>query len=158
DAMSGLPVGLRLLRPDGVEVEKRQLTGDRLGAYRESFSLPRDSRFGAWRVELRLHPKAPPIGTAGFRVEDFVPPPLKVAPPAADIRIRPGEAFPVDVDARYYYGAPGAGLAIEAEAVIALDENPFPTHPGFQFGLAGEEFAGDRRDIEAPSTDEKGNA
>ena len=30
--MSGLPVGLRLLRPDGIEVEKRQLTGDRLGA------------------------------------------------------------------------------------------------------------------------------
>src|SRR5262252_6067281 len=158
DAMSGLPVGLRLLRPEGIEVEKRQLTGDRLGGYRESFALPRDARFGAWRVELRLDPKAPPIGSAEFRVEDFVPPQLKVALAAADGPFRPGEAFPVDVDARYYYGAPGAGLAIEAEAVIALDENPFPTHPGFQFGLAGEEFAGDRRDIKAPSTDEKGNA
>src|SRR5262252_9402292 len=158
DAMSGLPLALRLRRPDGVEVEKRQLTGDRLGGYRESFALPRDARFGAWRVELRLDPKAPPIGTAEFRVEDFVPPQLKVALAAADGPFRPGEAFPVDVDARYYYGAPGAGLAIEAEAVIALDENPFPTHPGFQFGLAGEEFAGDRRDIKAPSTDEKGNA
>src|SRR6202043_3328992 len=158
DAMSGLPLGLRLLRPDGIEVEKWQLTGDRLGAYRQSFALPRDARIGAWRVELRLDPKAPPIGTAEFRVEDFVPPQLKVELAAADAPIRPGEAFPVEVDARYYYGAPGAGLAIEAEAVISLDEKPFPTHPGFQFGLVGEEFTGDRRDIEAPSTDENGKA
>src|SRR5262249_37764982 len=33
DAMSGLPVTMRLVRPDGVEVEKRQPTGDRLGAH-----------------------------------------------------------------------------------------------------------------------------
>src|SRR5437762_12740409 len=32
DAVSGLPVGLRLLRPDGIEVEKRQPTADRRGA------------------------------------------------------------------------------------------------------------------------------
>src|SRR5438309_2061081 len=158
NAMPSLPVGLRLFRPDGIEVEKRQPTGDRLGAYRQSFALPHDARIGAWRVELRLDPKAPPIGAAEFRVEDFVPPQLKVALAAADAPIRPGEAFPVDVDARYYYGAPGSGLAIEAEAVISLDENPFPTHPGFQFGLVGEEFTGDRRDIEAPSTDENGKA
>jgi alpha-2-macroglobulin len=42
DAMSGLPVGLRLLRPDGIEVEKHQLTGDQAGGYRQSFALPRD--------------------------------------------------------------------------------------------------------------------
>jgi uncharacterized protein YfaS (alpha-2-macroglobulin family) len=158
DAMSGLPVGLRLLRPDGIEVEKRQLSGDRLGAYPQSFALPRDARIGAWRVELRLDPKAPPIGSAEFRVEDFVPPQLKVELAAADGPIRPGEAFPVDVAARYYYGAPGAGLAIEAEAVIALDDNPFPMHPGFRFGLVDEEFTGDRRDIEASPTGENGKA
>jgi alpha-2-macroglobulin len=158
DALSGLPVGLRLLRPDGIEVEKRQLSGERLGGYRESFAMPRDARIGAWRVELYLDPKAPPIGSAEFRVEDFVPPQLKVELAAADAPIRPAEALPVDVAARYYYGAPGAGLAVEAEAVIALDDNPFPSHAGFHFGLTDEEFTGDRRDLEAPSTDENGKA
>src|SRR6266851_2324380 len=158
DAMSDLPLGLRLLRPDGIEVEKRQLTGDQVGGYRQSFALPRDARIGAWRVELRLDPKAPPIGAAEFRVEDFVPPQLKVELAAADGPIRPAEAFPVDVAARYYYGAPGAGLAIEAEAAIALDDDPFPMHPGFRFGLVDEEFTGDRRDVEAPSTDDNGKA
>src|SRR6266850_563402 len=67
DATSGLPVSLRLLRPDGIEVERRLLStnapGNRLGAYHQSFSLARDARIGAWRIELRLDPKAPPIGT-----------------------------------------------------------------------------------------------
>src|SRR5438270_240956 len=158
DAVSGLPVGLRLLRPDGIEVEKRQPTGERPGAYRQSFALPRDARIGAWRVELRLDPKAPPIGSAEFRVEDFVPPQLKVELAAANEPIRPAEAFPVDVAARYYYGAPGAGLGIEAEALIALDDNPFPNYPDLQFGLVDEEFTGERRDVEASPTDQNGKA
>src|ERR1700730_2203571 len=58
DALSGLPIGLRLLRPDGIEVERRQLSansaGDRLGAYHQSFALARDARIRAWQVELRL--------------------------------------------------------------------------------------------------------
>src|SRR5215471_14879648 len=158
DAATGLPVGLRLLRPDGIAVEKRQLTGDQLGGYRQSFALPRDARIGAWHVELYLDPKASPIGSAELRVEDFVPPQLKVELAAADEPIRPGKAFSVDVTSRYYYGAPGSGLPVEAEAVITLDDNPFPMHPGFRFGLVEEEFAGDRRDTEAPSTDDNGTA
>ena len=35
---------------------------------------------------------------------------------------------------------PELGLGTEAEAVIALDDNPFPDYPDFQFGLVGEEF------------------
>src|SRR6516164_3968609 len=162
EVMSGLPIGVRLLRPDGIEVEHRLLApnsqGDRVGAYHQSFALPRDARIGAWQVELRLDPKAPPIGTAEFRVEDFVPPQLAVQLSAAEEPIRPAEAFQVEIAAHYYYGAPGAGLGTEAEAVIALDDNPYPNYPDFQFGLAGEEFTPDRRDIEAPVTDEDGKA
>src|SRR5215469_10211573 len=162
EALSGLPLGVRVLRPDGIEVEHRLFSpgspGDGLGAYHQSFALPRDARIGAWQVELHLDPKAPPIGKAEFRVEDFVPPQLKVELSAADEPIRPAEAFPVEIAARYYYGAPGAGLAVEAEAVIALDDNPFPNYTDFQFGLVDEEFTADRRDIEAPTTDEAGKA
>ena len=158
DAMSGLPVGLRLLRPDGIEVEKRQLTGigwAPIGKASRCRAMRASAPGGSSCVSIRKRRRS---AAAEFRVEDFVPPQLKVELAAADGPIRPGEAFPVDVAARYYYGAPGAGLAIEAEAVIALDDNPFPMQPGFQFGLVDEEFTGDRRDIEAPSTDENGKA
>jgi uncharacterized protein YfaS (alpha-2-macroglobulin family) len=158
EAIASLPVTARLVRPDGVEVEHRQITGDRLGAYGLTYDLARDSRIGSWRVELRLDPKAPPIGSAEFRVEDFVPPQLKVALAAGDGPIVPGEAFPIDVAASYYYGAPGAELAAQAEATIAFAETPFPNETGFRFGLAGEEFAGTRQEIEAPTTDDDGKS
>jgi uncharacterized protein YfaS (alpha-2-macroglobulin family) len=162
EGMSGLPIGVGLLRPDGIEVEHRQLSanspGDRVGSYHQSFVLPRDARIGAWQVELRLDPKAPPIGRAEFQVEDFVPPQLAVELSAADEPIRPAEAFPVEIAAHYYYGAPGAGLGTEAEAVIALDDKPFPNYPDFQFGLVDEEFTPDRRDLEAPVTGDDGKA
>ncbi len=155
-SVGGLPLTLRLLRPDGVEVDRRQLTGDKLGGHDETYELARDARFGTWRVELKLDPKAPAIGSVEFRVEDFVPPQLKLELSAADRPIRPGEPFPVEATARYYYGAPGAGLAVESQATIALDEQPFPSEPGFQFGLATEEFSGKSIDLDAPATDEQG--
>jgi|HubBroStandDraft_4_1064222.scaffolds.fasta_scaffold01645_1 hypothetical protein len=158
EAISSLPVTLRLIRPDGVEVERRQLTGDHLGAHDVTFSLARDARIGSWRAEVKVDPKAPPIGAAEFRVEDFVPPQLKVELSAANQPLVPGEAFPVAINARYYYGAPGAGLAVEAEATIAVDEKPFPSEAEFRFGLIEEEFAGRRQDVEAPATDAEGKA
>ncbi|HEX3954073.1 MAG TPA: MG2 domain-containing protein [Stellaceae bacterium] len=158
DAVTNLPVTLRLLRPDGVEVERRQLTSDKLGAHAQDYSLPRDARIGTWTVELKLDPKAAPIGSAEIRVEDFVPPQLKVALSAKDTPIRPNEAFPVDVSANFYYGAPGAGLSIEAQATIALDDSPFPDEPDFHFGLVDEEYAGDRKDLEAAATDADGKS
>ncbi|MBV9863513.1 MAG: alpha-2-macroglobulin family protein [Alphaproteobacteria bacterium] len=162
DSSPGLPITARLLRPDGVEADKRQLAGDRpggaLGIYHQSYAIPADARMGAWRVEFKLDPKADPIGTAEFQVQDFVPPQLKVELTAANEPVRPAAAFPVQVLANYYYGAPGAGLAVQAEATIALDDKPFPTEPGFQFGLVGEEFSSDRRDLDAPTTDQNGRA
>ncbi len=147
-----------MLRPDGVEIDRRQITGDRLGAYQLAYELARDARIGAWRVEFRLDPKAPPVGTIEFRVEDFVPPQLKLGLSAGDGPIVPGDAFPIGVEARYYYGAPGADLPVEAEATIAFDEAPFPSEPGFRFGLESEEFAGTRQDVEAAPTDSDGKS
>jgi len=158
EALGGLPLNLRLVRPDGVAVDNRQLGGDRLGGYSQDFPLARDARIGAWRIELRLDPKAAPIGTAEFRVEDFVPPTLKVTLSAPEQPIVPDAPFAVTAAADYYYGAPGAGLAVEGEVSLAYDDNPYPDFPGYSFGLAGEEYAGTRQDLEAQTTDENGKA
>ena len=157
-AITGLPLTLRLLRPDGVEVDRRQLTGDKLGAFAATYALARDARIGTWRVELKLDPKAPAIGAVEFRVEDFVPPQLKLELSAADQPVRPAEPFSVAVAANYYYGAPGAGLAVQAQATIELDEQPFPNEPGFHFGLVDEELTSKTTDLDAPSTDDAGKS
>jgi uncharacterized protein YfaS (alpha-2-macroglobulin family) len=157
-ATAGLPLTLRVVRPDGVEVERRQLTGGKLGGYAETITMARDARIGTWRVELKLDPKAPAIGSIEFRVEDFVPPQLKIALSAGDGPIRPGEAFPIEVAANYYYGAPGAELAVQAQATIAFDPDPFPAEPGFRFGLIGDKFSGENRDLDGPTTDADGKS
>lgn len=157
-AAKDLPLSLRLIRPDGVEVERRQLTGGKLGGFEANYPLARDARIGTWRAELKLDPKAPPVGSVEFRVEDFVPPTLKVALSAADKPIRPGEKFPIEVTANYYYGAAGAGLPVQAQAAIAFDDAPYPDQPGYHFGLVGEKFAGETRDLDADPTDDNGKS
>jgi uncharacterized protein YfaS (alpha-2-macroglobulin family) len=158
DALADTPLTLRLLRPDGVVVDTRQLTGGELGAYYQHYALPRDARIGTWQLELKVDPKGAAISTIEFRVEDFVPPSLKVELSGGDGAIHPNQAYPVTVSGRYYYGAPGAGLAVEANVSIAFDDNPFPSEPDFHFGLVGEKYNGDRKDLDVPALDADGHS
>ena len=162
NALSSVPLTLHLVRPDGIVVDSRQVDagspGGSLGAHYHVYALPRDARMGTWQAELYVDPKAPPVGSVPFRVEDFVPPTLKVELSAADAPIHPNEAYPVSILGTYYYGAPGAGLAVEAHAQIAFAAQPFPSEPDFQFGLVDEKFDGVSKDLDAPATDDDGKS
>jgi alpha-2-macroglobulin len=158
NALSNVPLTLRLLRPDGIAVDTKQLTGGQLGGFYQKYSLPRDARIGTWTIELKVDPKGAAIATTEVRVEDFVPPTLKVALSASDDPIRPNQAYAVAITSQYYYGAPGAGLTVQANASIAFDDNPFPSEPDFHFGLVGEKYNGDRKDLDAPVTDDQGKS
>lgn len=158
DALQNVPLTLRLLRPDGVIVDTRQLDAGALGAHYQRYALPRDARIGTWSVELHVDPKAPAVGTAEFRVEDFVPPTLKVELSASDAPIHPNEPYAVAIAGKYYYGAPGIGLPVQATAQIAFDDAPFPNEPDFQFGLVDEKFDGVRKDLDAATTDADGKS
>src|SRR6185437_7115642 len=158
DALANVPLTLRLLRPDGVAVETRQLTGGDLGAFYQRYALARDARMGVWQAELKVDPKGAAIGSVEFRVEDFVPPTLKTELTAGDGPVRANEPYPMAVSAQYYYGAPGAGLTVEANATIAFDPTPFPGEADFHFGVADEKYAGDRKDLDVPATDANGKS
>ena len=158
NALSGVPLTLRLLRPDGVAVDTRQLTGGELGGFYQKYALPRDARIGTWTIELKVDPKAAAIATTDVRVEDFVPPTLKVALSASDEPIRPNQDYPVAITSQYYYGAPGSGLTVQANASIAFDDNPYPSEPDFHFGLVNEKYNGDLKQLDAPVTDDQGKS
>ena len=158
NALSNVPLTLKLLRPDGIVVDSRQLDAGSLGGHYQIYALARDARMGTWSVELHVDPKGPAIGTASFRVEDFVPPTLKVDLSASDAPIHPNEAYPISILGKYYYGAPGAGLAVEAHAQIAFSVQPFPNERDFQFGLIDEKFDGVSKDLDAPNTDADGKS
>src|SRR5690606_22317591 len=69
---------------------------------------------------------------------------------ANDAILRAGQTRPVNVQADFLYGAPGSGLAVEAEGRLAIDPNPFPQQQGYAFGRADESF--DERFFQLPST------
>ena len=158
NALSGVPLTLQLQRPDGVVVDTRQLKDGELGGFSQNYDLPRDARIGTWDIQLFVDPKAPPIGSTEVRVEDFVPPILKVALNAGDDPIIPKQPYTIGITGTYYYGAPGAGLAVQANATVAFDDNPFPDEPDFHFGLVDEKYDGERKDLDAPVTDADGKS
>ena len=118
-------------------------------------TLSATAPIGTWTVELRADPARPPIGTASFRVDAFVPDRMAVELSATG-SIVPGRAFEVPVVARYLYGAPGAGLTGKATLRLTADAQPPAALDGFRIGIDGEEFAPDAQELDLPSTDEQG--
>jgi uncharacterized protein YfaS (alpha-2-macroglobulin family) len=112
---------------------------------------------GTWTVEIRADPDSPPVGTASFRVDAFVPDRMAVdvgpVPPALIV----GQPATLPVTARFLYGAPAANLSGTASMDIAIDPTPFPALAGWYIGLVDEAFADDHRDLEMADTDDKGH-
>ncbi|MGE0725274.1 MAG: MG2 domain-containing protein [Alphaproteobacteria bacterium] len=155
-AQTGLPLTLRLLRPDGVEAQKTTLQSRALGGYHLAIPFADRARTGKWTVEALVDPKGSPVGRVEFSVEDIAPPAIEVAIEAGGEVVRPGVALPVTVTGRFFYGAPAVGAVAEAEVVVSAAADPYPMHKGFRFGPIGEEVEPQRAELEAPPADAQG--
>jgi len=159
-ALAPLPVTLVVRRPDGSEFRRLTATPQNAGALIEAIEMPKSARRGRWTVTAHLDPKAPPVGRVEFAIEDFVPEKLKVSVRSATALLSASEAAAIDVAAEFLYGAPGAGLDVELEARLTLDDRPFARFGAFRFGTdaAREAFEPRRMELKAPETDERGNS
>lgn len=94
DAPDPLPFDLVLTGPDGKELRKQRERNDAAGALASSFSLPESAPGGAYRIRLRLPGDDGTVGSASFRVADYMPETLKLSldlPEAVDAKA----AYPV---------------------------------------------------------------
>jgi Large extracellular alpha-helical protein len=136
-AIENLPLTFVFLRPDGVE-DRRMVSNGALGGYALDLPLQQTAMRGTWTMQIFTDPKGSAIGEKSFLVDDFVPDRIEfdMESPAKELVV--GEAAPVNIDGRFLYGAPAAGLKLEGEiALKATRENA--AFPGYQFGLADEE-------------------
>ena len=140
-AMPGLPLNVRVLRPGGVVVAERVLTIDTLGAAHLAVPLSEVAETGLWSVQARLDPAGATVGATSFQVEDFVPPRIEVQAEVERARLQPGASEKVQVDARFYYGAPAAELAVDGRLRVEPDPAPFADWPRFVFGREELEFS-----------------
>ncbi|MDO9501734.1 alpha-2-macroglobulin [Falsiroseomonas sp.] len=153
-----LPVRLRVKRPNGqvfFETVPERVQGAALVA---PVTLSASAPAGAWTIEVLADPNAPPIGTATFRVDAFVPERLEVTAGPAPGTLVPGQEMEIPVAARFLYGAPGAGLSGTAELRLSVDPQPFEAWRGWRFGLMDESFTPDLQVFDVPETDAEGRA
>ncbi|WP_137110040.1 alpha-2-macroglobulin family protein [Rhodobacter sp. SY28-1] len=157
-AVEGLPLTAVLSRPDGVEYS-RQLVEDQ-GAGGHVFALPIAGSVprGVWRLEMYADLEAPALTSKTFLVEDFLPERIDFDLTMADTPLALGsEPVDLNIAARYLFGAPGAGLAIEGEVLLRAASG-LEKFPGFVFGRHDQAFSAQMSSLDGGETDEAGNA
>ncbi len=156
EALSDVPLTLSIRRPDGMETQKIVLNEQRSSASYASFSLSDTAPRGRWQAIAYVDTDGAPVGRVGFDVQDFVPERLEVKLDAEDAYWEPRNPVTVDVETRFLYGAPAAGLEGEAELKIMRDPNPYPDYQGYRFGRVKETFRDQVINIDIPPSDAEG--
>jgi len=132
-AVTDLPLTLQLERPDGVVSETAVLSDGGAGGYFSEIALVGDAMRGSWQIRLFADPQGEALSSTSFLVEDFEPERLAFEVSAAEAALVPGEVTPVEVLARYLYGATAPGLAVEADAILK-PVSTLTAFPGYTFG------------------------
>ncbi len=158
---------LVVYRPNGTEARRIRLEDAQAGggAIAKNIDLDRGAPRGVWRAELIVDGQDAAAGDVSWSVEDFVPQRLRVgfSPNESQLRergivMRRGSSQAIGVQADFLYGAPGSGLAVEGEARLVVDPNPFPEHAGYVFGKADESFSDLLFQLPSTVTDGQGAA
>ncbi|TDQ81476.1 hypothetical protein A8950_2544 [Dongia mobilis] len=155
-ALPGQKLTFVLLRPDGVVSRRFTDIADTGGAYHLPIEFSTTARTGAWTVDAYLDPEGAPIASTSFLVEEVVPARIEATLTPADQDLVPPNPLPVQIEARYLYGAPAANLPVKGEVLIAADPQPFPAWTGYRFGLDDEKVDPVRLTYDAFTTDESG--
>jgi uncharacterized protein YfaS (alpha-2-macroglobulin family) len=152
-AVSGVPLTIVVRRPDGVEYRRDLVQDQGLGGRALSLPILPGSLRGTWRIAAYTDPKGPSVGDASFLVEDYVPERLEVTLTPKAAALRPGQPAPIDLAARYLYGAPGAGLTVSGEVSVAsAPANGIKGLEGYTIGLDDEPVEASTAEIEQTAT------
>ncbi len=145
-----------VFRPNGLEAGRYRFEQVSAGGLQQDYILSPSASRGQWRAAVELDGLGA-IGSVGFAVEDFVPQRIKVElTDSLETPILAGDVRDLEVDARFLYGAPGAGLTVKTQARIERDPNPFPAFPGFQFGRHDRSFGGEILEFTDQTADGEG--
>jgi uncharacterized protein YfaS (alpha-2-macroglobulin family) len=159
DAMTGLPVVVTVERPDGVEYSRMTLADQGAGGRTLDIPINAVASGGTWRIKAYTDPKSDPVGETSFLVEDYIPDRIEFDLKPLSAMATAGEGARFAVDGRYLFGAPGAGLDLEASISVGVDYQPFAQWQGYAFGLTDERVDAVQSTPEGlPQTDINGHA
>ncbi|HSP24464.1 MAG TPA: MG2 domain-containing protein, partial [Saliniramus sp.] len=160
EAAAGLPLTLVVRRPDGVEDRRASVSDQGLGGRAHAIALLSNAMRGTWRVSAHVDPNGPAVGEASFLVEDYVPERIELTLTPRDDALQPGQTAEIEVDARYLFGAPGAGLEVTGEiSVTPATESGIRGLENYEVGLQDEHVESFTAEVEETTvTDSEGRA
>lgn len=137
NAIDNLPLTFIFLRPDGVEDRRIVTDGGKLGGYAVDLPILANAMRGTWTMNIYVDPKGASIGSQTFIVDDFVPDRIEFDMKTTAKEIATDAPARVEIDGRYLYGAPAAGLDLEGEVVLKPTRQR-DDYKGYFFGLVDE--------------------
>ena len=150
-AVTGRAGQIKVYRPNGLVAATFRFNDPQASAVLYPFDLPRGASRGEWMARTEIDGIEGSVGSVSFSVEDFIPQRIAVDLQADEgTPILAGGSREIEVSSRFLYGAPGAGLTIQAEARMEADKNPFPAFEGFRYGKHDASFR--ERILEMPDT------
>ena len=158
-ALIGRAGTLITLRPNGMEASRERFLTSEGGAIQRDLPLPRDAARGMWRTLIQMDGMVGNAGSVSYSVEDFIPQRIAVELDTEDAPFLPGDDVrTVDVESRFLYGAPGAGLTVTSQVRIEPDLSPFATWEGYRWGPHTSYFNEQTLRLEPQTTDGEGQA
>lgn len=139
-ALEGLPLTLRLMRPDGVEYSRILAPDGGAGGHVAALPIAGNAPRGTWRLEAFADPDAPALASQTLLVEDFLPERIDFDLTLQDEVLALDTLPEIGIDARYLFGAPGAGLGIEGDLRLTAADT-LPGYDGYRFGRHDETFS-----------------
>jgi len=132
---------VRIYGPNGLEADSWRFDeAAKAGALSYRYKLPKSAARGMWRIDVDIDGVGV-VASEQVSVEDFVPQRIELKLDAdTDTPILQGERRSVNANVRFLYGAPGAGLTVEARARVEVAPKPFEDFGDFTFGRDDESF------------------
>ncbi|WP_234052019.1 MULTISPECIES: alpha-2-macroglobulin [unclassified Xanthobacter] len=157
-AATGVPLTVVLQRPDGVEDRRLVVADQSAGGRTVDLTLLKGAMTGTWRARAFTDPKLPAIGEASFLVEDYVPDRVEFTLSARDEKVSRTRPAEILLEGRFLFGAPAAGLDVEAETEVRIAESR-KGFEGYRFGNSEDNVFPERQPVaDAPRTDAGGKA
>lgn len=157
-ALPGQKLTVKVMRPDGLEVERRVVDDSGEGGHVLRFELPANAPTGRWTATAHLDPAGPAVGQTKFNVGDVAPARVEFGLTADRGRIGADGKLNLSIDARYLTGAAAGLLPGELTVTLRPSDKSWPGLDGYRFGLVQQQPAPDKRALPGFTTATDGKA
>lgn len=157
-ALAGQKLTFKVVRPDGLEVERRTVDDAGGGVHVWRAELPANAPPGRWTATAHLDPNGPAVGQTRFNVGEVAPARIEFGLTADRARIGADGKVVLSIDARYLNGGAAGLLPGEMTLTLRPTDRPRPGLEGYRFGLAQQSLAPERRSLPGFTTGADGTA